>query len=301
MAFISYRMDYSLYDYRRPPYRNDWSLAEGEFDRNLGFWELIPTPDKKKTMAFEAIYSEPRSSLVKSLFEREPSVEMMTNVSTATITVQAIKKEAEKRRGVKPAAPAASSPGDMEKILESDPATMRIFLERGNMVILQNGPTVYAVAGGIVNAPIETAYSVITDFPSYPQFVDGVKKAEFISGSNSQKTYKWNFEFDLAVLKYVQTPEWTYRYSEPTSVTWQIDRPCCGPAQGFWKLVPAGDKTIIFNGTTADVASLGRIPKYALSVEPTLQHASLTSQALLVMNSMKSRIQQKTNPAKEKK
>jgi ribosome-associated toxin RatA of RatAB toxin-antitoxin module len=296
LAFISYKMDYGLYSYRRPPLRQDWSLAYGEFDSNLGFWELIPTADGKKTMAFNALYSQPRSRLVKSLYSREPSLEMMTNVSTAVMLVQAIKKETERRQGVKPVPVAQKVQFDPGKILEADPKTMLLLLERGNMVILADGPTVYAIGGGLVNATPASAYSVITDFKSYPQFVPGVKKAELVSATKGGEKYKWDLEYDLAFLKYTDTQEWQYRFSEPESVSWQIARPCCGPAPGFWKLIPRDNKTIIFYGTTGDIRSLGQLPKYALKVEPTLEYAAFTSESLLVINSMKSRIQEKNLP-----
>ena len=296
LAFISYKMDYGLYSYRRPPLRQDWSLAYGEFDSNMGFWELIPTPDKKKTMAFNALYTQPRSRLLKSLYSTEPSLEMMTNVSTAVMLGQAIKKETERRQGVKPGTAAQKSQIDPAKILEADPKTMLLLLERGNMVILSDGPTVYAIAGGIVNVTPAKAYSVITDFKSYPEFVPGVKKVQLVSSTKSGDTYKWDLEYDLAFLKYTDTQEWQYRFSEPDYVSWQIARPCCGPAPGFWKLIPRDNKTIFFYGTTGDIRSLGSLPKYAMKVEPTLEYAAFTSESLLVINSMKKRIQEKALP-----
>jgi hypothetical protein len=219
---------------------------------------------------------------------------MMTNVSTAVMLVQAIKKEAEKRQGIKPAARSQTARTDPAKILEADPLSMLLFLERGNLVILEDGPTVYAIAGGIVNAPAARAFQVITDFKSYPQFVPGVKKVELLSANKGGEKYRWSLEYDLAFLKYTDLQEWLYQFSAPESVSWQISRPCCGPAPGFWKLVPRDDKTIIFYGTTGDIRSLGQVPKYALKMEPTLEYAAFTSESLLVINSMKERIQAKT-------
>jgi ribosome-associated toxin RatA of RatAB toxin-antitoxin module len=296
LAFISYKMDYSLYSYRRSPYRQDWTLASGEFDSNLGFWELIPTADGKRTMAFEALYSEPRSRLLKSLYASEPSIEMMTNVSTAVMMEQAIKKETEKRMGVRPGPTAQKTRLDPVKILEAEPKTMMLLLERGNLVILEDGPTVYAIGGGIVNVPPAKAYAVITDFKDYPQFVPGVKKAELVSSAKGADTYKWNLEYDLAFIKYTDVQQWQYSFAAPEYVSWQIARPCCGPATGFWKLVPKDNKTIMFYGTTGDIRSLGQLPKYALKVEPTLEYAAFTSESLLVVNSMKKRIQEKALP-----
>ncbi len=293
LAFINYRMDYGLYSYRQPPHRLDWTLAWGEFDRCVGFWELIPSADQKSTMAFYSIYSEPSSRFLKMIYSREPTLEMMTNVSTATMIVQAMKAEAEKRQGLKPVpAKPLDWPG-MEKVLTSDPKTLALFLERGKLLLLVPGPTVYLVAGTLLNSGIQDAFRKITDFKNYPQFMPGVKGVKYLGAGKNGETYRWDLEFDLAGFKFSQSPQWQYRFSPPGLVSWQIDRPCCGPAPGFWKLIPLENKTIVFNGTTTDLRSIGRIPKYALSVEPTLEYASLASQGVLVLNSIKDKIEKK--------
>jgi len=37
LAIISYKINYGVYHYHRPPYRTDWCYAWGEFGKNLGF------------------------------------------------------------------------------------------------------------------------------------------------------------------------------------------------------------------------------------------------------------------------
>ena len=292
MAFVSYKMDYGLYSIRRPPTRLDWSLAWGDFDINVGFWELVPTPDHKRTMAFYSIYSVPSSAFVKKIYRRESSLEMLTNVSTATMIVQAIRKESEKRAGFKRTASAIQPMAGIQKILEADPASLLAFLSRGNMVILADGPTVYAVVGSMVQVPAAGVYKVITDFTRYPEFVSGVKKVEPV-GAAQGNCFKWELESDLFFLKYSQVQQYYYQYSPPAFVWWETPRPCCGPAPGFWKVMTVGDQTIFFNGSTADLRSLGMIPKYALSVEPTLEYAALASQGVLLINAIKARIEKK--------
>lgn len=289
-SFVKYRMDYGLYSYRRPPTRLDWSLAWGDFDVNVGFWELIPTPDRQKTMAFYSIYSVPSSSFFKAIYKSNPAMEMLTNVGTATMIVQAIRNEAEKRQGLERLPGRTTPMVGVQQILDSDPQTLLLFLERGNMVILEDGPTVYSLVGGMVDVPAEQVYSVITDFKSYPQFVPGVKKVEEIAPATGH-FYKWELESSIAFFTYEQTQQWYYEFTPPFFVWWEINRPCCGPVPGFWKIIPEQGKTIFFNGSTADLRSLGRIPKYALEVEPTLEYATLTCQAVLVMNAMKKRLQ----------
>jgi len=294
MSFLHYRLDYGVYHHWQPPYRSDWSHAWGEFGINTGFAELVPASSGKRTMFFYSVYSEPRSKFLKSLYAREPSLEMMTSLSTATVFVRAIKAEAEKRSaaaGCKAAG--AGKPRHIFDVLAEDPGGMKKMLEQGNLLVLEDGPTVYVVSGGLVDAPIAQAYAVISDFEKQPEFVPGVKKAKHLAATQAGDTFQWELEFDLAFFRYLQTPLWTYNYSAPELITWDILRPCCGRVQGFWKLLPLGDQTLIFNGSSADIRSMGFIPRYALDKEPTLEHAALASQALLVVNAMKQRIAQK--------
>jgi len=294
MSFLKYRIDYGVYHNWRPPFRSDWAHAFGEFGINCGFAELIPTADGKRTMFFYAVYSQPQSAFLKSIYAREPTVEVMTSLSTAIMFVRAMKAQSEKRVGTGKAKIAANlKPQRILEALSEDPEGMKKILDRGNILVLEDGPTVYAVGGGLVNAPIQAAYSVISDFKTHPQFIPGAKKVELLDSGKAGETYRWELLFNLAFFRYTQDYEVTYQFTPPELITWQMPRPCCGPVSCFWKLIPLENKTMIFTGSSADVRSLGFIPKYALEKEPTFEHAALASQALVVINSMKQRISEK--------
>lgn len=62
---------------------------------------------------------------------------------------------------------------------------------------------------------------------------------------------------------------------------------------GFWRLINMGAKSLLFYGTTADIRAMGRIPRYALSKEPTLEHAILGSQALINISAIKKEIEKR--------
>lgn len=98
---------------------------------------------------------------------------------------------------------------------------------------------------------------------------------------------------DLVFIDYNHKYDLEYLENFPQGMTFMIDRPCCGPAQGFWQFIPIeqGKKSLIFNGSTVDVRSMGVIVRTALKLEPTLEYALLGSQALLGINSLKDRIQ----------
>ena len=290
MSFLRYRLSYGLYDYRQPPYRIDWSLCWGEFDKNVGFWELIPTPDGRRTMAFYSVYSEPRSRFLKAIYSHEPVLEMMTNLSTATMIVRAIKKEAE-RRFFQKSAPIASNKKpsqSIDKILNSAPESLERFLKRGNLLVLEDGPTVYVIAGALVKKDIQTSYNLISDFSRYPDFVSGVRKVELVKKNANQAIYRWDFDLNLGFVHYRFQRTWEYKFYPPEKIIWEIERKQAPKAKAFWKLIPSGkEKTLIFYGSTADLRQLGFIVRYALKVEPTLEYAILACQSMATINSVK--------------
>ncbi|OGP56866.1 MAG: hypothetical protein A2V67_18425 [Deltaproteobacteria bacterium RBG_13_61_14] len=69
-----------------------------------------------------------------------------------------------------------------------------------------------------------------------------------------------------------------------------------GDAPGFWRFIPleGGKSCLIFNGATADIRAMGWIPRYALKVEPTLEHALIGSQGAIAINASKDHIQRLT-------
>ena len=147
MSILHYRMDYGVYHYDQFPYRTEWAHAWGEFGVNSGFAEIIPSSDGKQTMFFYSAYSKPASSFLKTIYATEPSLEMLTSLSAATMFTRAIKSESEKRfaaAGGKMLSPSAPKP--ILEVLSRDPAGLKKILEQGNLVILEDGPTVYAIS-----------------------------------------------------------------------------------------------------------------------------------------------------------
>ncbi|HUT53157.1 MAG TPA: SRPBCC family protein [bacterium] len=292
LLFSWLSIDYSVYHFHRPPHRTDWAHASGEFDVNSGFWQFLPTEDGRHTMTFYSVYSLPRQSAIRALYRDEPALELMTNVATATMVVRAIKAEAEKRYGRK--LPPLTEKAPVEKILTDDPETLRLLAERGKVLVLEPGPTVYATAGIVVDAPVETAYKVITDFQKYQSFIPGVKKVEMRGqGAKGPKVYQEYsvklFAFNLSV-----NDELEYTLEPPNRMTWMIPRENGGEIMGFWRLIPLENNTkcLMFNGSTEDIRSMGFIPSTAIKLEPTLEYGLIAAQVIAGMDAFKKRIYQ---------
>ncbi len=295
VAFIGYTYKYGIYHYHRPPLRTDWSLSYGEFDICVGFWELIPVDDGLRTMAFYSVYSEPSSGFVKAIYKREPSLEMLTNVSTATMVVRAAKEKAEKTYSSSPsyvAPPEAGPKQAIDKVLLRDPRTLKLLTEKGKLLILEDGPTVYVTAGTLVSAPAERAFEIVSRFGDCPSYIPGVRKVEKRGQGKAGPIYDWEVSMDMVFLEYQSEYTLDYNFDRPSQITWIMPRKTGGNIQGFWRFIPVegGSSCLIFNGSTADIRDMGWLPRYALKVEPTLEYALLGSQGTLTINSTKERI-----------
>jgi ribosome-associated toxin RatA of RatAB toxin-antitoxin module len=303
MAFFSYSIIYSCYHYNRPAiYRSDWCLSGGEFKNNSGFYQAIPVDEGRRSMLWYSTHSEPNSSFLRSLYTREPTLELMTNVSAATMLARALKQRAEEvyrqSPGYQPL-PKRGAPRPIQEVLLDDPQTLKLLAERGKILVLEDGPTVYATAGTVVNAPPEQAFDVVARFEDAPQYIPGVRKVESRGQGAKGPKFFWAVEMNLAFLTYKYEYELEYELDRPRRINWMIPR-TAGDAPGFWQFVPLdqGRHCLIFNGSTADIRAMGLIPRYALKTEPTLEHALIASQGTIGISATKDYIQQQTKAPK---
>ncbi len=291
LLFSWLSVEYSVYHYHRPPYRTDWAHASGEFEINSGFWSTIPADENKRTMAFYSVYSLPRQKELKKLYAREPTMELMTNVCTATMVVRAMKEEAEKRYGKEMGL--LKEPRSVEKILEDDPRSLRILSEKGKILVLEEGPTVYVTAGTLVDAPCERAFSVISDFGTYDEYLPGMRESEIVKQGDKGPVVYSVLNIKLWELNLKSKKETEYHLDPPERISWTIERGRGGPVEGYWRFVPQGNDTkcLIFNGTTEDIRSMSLMSRAALRMVPTLEHGVLGSMCTAGMDAFKKRIE----------
>lgn len=168
MTFFSYSLPYSCYHFSRPGiYRSDFCLSGGEFRNCSGFYQAIPVDGGKRCMFWYSIHSEPNSSLVRGMYNREPILELMTSLSGGVMVARAIKQRAEAAYQHSPGYQALAKRGPgrpIQQTLLSDPQTLKLLAERGKILVLEDGPTVYVTAGTMVNATPEFTISITFAF-----------------------------------------------------------------------------------------------------------------------------------------
>ena len=289
VLFSLITVEYSVYHYHRPPRRTDWAHASGEFDINSGFWEFIPADDGRRTMVFYSVYSLPRQARLQALYRDEPSLELMTNVATATMVVRAAKAQAEKRSPrVRPLVEART----VEEILLEDPKTLALLSEKGKLMVLEDGPTVYITSVAVVEAPVETAFQVISDFEKYVEFLPGVRKSEIRrQGAKGPVVYQ-EVSIKLWELKLESKIERELELDPPHAINWTIERKTGGPVRGYWRFLPLENntKSLIFNGSTEDLRDMGALTRTALRIEPTLEYGLMAAMTTATLDAFKTRI-----------
>ncbi len=283
-------INYSVYHFHRPPHRTDWAHASGEFDINSGFWQFLPADGGRRSMVFYSVYSLPRQSAVKALYDDEPALELMTNVATATMVVRVVRDEAERRAGKKLPPPRGRS--TVEELFTEDPATMRLFAKKGKILVLEEGPTVYVTSATLVDASRETAYSVVRDFRSYPDFLPGVKQVKVLRETENVTAVEMDSRLKLWAFNFETGGKRDYKLSPPEKISWKIPRGNGDPVEGYWRFISleGSSKTLLLNGNTEDIRGMGFIPRTALKMEPSLEHGMLAAQMTALMDGMKSRI-----------
>lgn len=285
-------IDYGTYDYRRPPYRSDWCHRVGDFSVDSGSWEMLPADGDKRTMAFYSVFARPSMATVQSLYRQEPALELMSNVATGAVLVRALKTEAERRSGRK--LPALREPMGVEQILLQDTKTLRLLAERGKVLVLEPGPTVYVTGGIIVRAPRERAYQVVTDYTRYPQFLPGYTQVAIVGHGAHGPIIRQDVSMKLWQFNFENHSQIEMNLAPPDRITWKIPRQGGAPATGFWRFVPLDNntQTLIFTGNTEDIRSMGFVPSTALRLEPSLEYGLLAAQMVAGLDAFKKRIEQ---------
>ncbi|HCP48272.1 MAG TPA: hypothetical protein DIU15_19695, partial [Deltaproteobacteria bacterium] len=94
IAIISKKIDYVLKHTETPPHRISWDLIEGDFDKTVGAWNLVPLDNGKGTLVFYSTFTNLKSMgwLVKQLLTEQPGLEVAIQASTALVVLKALQE-----------------------------------------------------------------------------------------------------------------------------------------------------------------------------------------------------------------
>ena len=97
ISIIKRKVNYTLRMLYDEPKRIEWELVEGDFDRAIGGWQLIPIRGGQATMVYYSTFTNLRSmgSLIGGLLKQQPALEMAIQVSAAVTVVQKLRERVE--------------------------------------------------------------------------------------------------------------------------------------------------------------------------------------------------------------
>jgi len=280
---------YSLYYYYQPPRRIDWILAEGEFEANIGSFELVPVPENSnRTILFHTSYALPRNKLLSALFSRVPDLDLMVNLTTGTMMMHAMKNHAEKLfvqgGGVIKPAPV---PADIPAWLHSHAQTLAGLTGHGEVFMLErSSPTVYAGVARL-SWPLEDVYYATTHMnelaANNPYLTANyLERSERKAKIKVESTISLMIDFDAEYIMDV-----TQKPPDRSSWTAESDGDLAGVV-GSWELVSLGPKdALAIYRNTSDLNSLGFTMRKLLELEPNFAHSIHIAETRRMIGSLK--------------
>ena len=179
----------------------------------------------------------------------------------------------------------------VEQLAAASPAMLQSMLQKGQLIFIDNalpGKPQFVTAVALFDAPVQTVFSVITDYGHYVGHIPQTTDVEVTNKNKNIWTVDYKIEFKFSILS--EHAYYTLRQvlEPPTSVTWTRLSGNIDQVEGSWKLVPTdnGKKTIGFYRVYSDISSLSWVVRYMLKQQPVMNTAISTSSALIYVKAM---------------
>jgi len=284
VLFLTVDIPYSVYHYNQPPRRIDWTLASGDFDVNIGAYEVAPVPgDELKSMLFYTSYALPRNDTVKRLFNRIPNLDMMINLSSGTLLLRAMKGRAEElykeKGGNAGSAPVKHSYLEMA---EKHKDTLAQLSRRGSVVMIEDSAPQYYTGSVVIGKQQSEVYGLVSDFESWSEIS---KHYEMKFLEKTDKTARVQSETVIPlVIDFESEYILNYKFDPPEEIEWEVEPG--GDLEGVagsWRFMElTSDETLTFYRNKSDLRSHGFTMRQLLKLEPTFEQAIQASQTVMV-------------------
>jgi ribosome-associated toxin RatA of RatAB toxin-antitoxin module len=105
----------------------------------------------------------------------------------------------------------------------------------------------------VIDAPAAEVMAVIADFPAYPEWAQGMKKAEVVEEGSGGRADKVHFELEATPIKDSYTL--SYDWKGDSAVTWQlVEGKMLKAMEGAYVLQPAGAGTEVTYRLAVDLS-----------------------------------------------
>ena len=289
VLFIKIKVPYSVYHWNHPPHRVDWVLASGDFNQNIGAYEVVPVPgEPNRCMLFYSSYALPRNSTVVSLFNKIPSLDLMINLSAGTLIVEAMKKQSEEifsKKGGDVTPPAGKV--DFNNIIKEHPEDLAKLAVRGKMVLLEDVDPMYYSGVVVMDKPKNEVFDSVSDFEgsssiSKNSFMKVLEKADNSARVEVRTVINLVVDFDSTYIA-------NYKLSKPDRMDYTQEPG--GDLEGvagswIYSDLPDG-KTLAVYRNTSDLLSTGFSMRQIVKIEPSFEQAIQASQTIIAISNIK--------------
>lgn len=182
---------------------------------------------------------------------------------------------------------------------ELDAATMERLLRSGSLLLVRRNPDgslKEVLAGGLVDAPLESAWATLTDFEHYPEFMPNTLRMQVLERAGPRELLtEQTVEVIISVLKVKLTYQHQQLLDPPERIRFHHVGGDLPGTFGGWDLVPAdfGRKTMIFYTLYSNLMALPWPVGAILKAEPDFMTAVNVTTGLLVVQAVKQEVERR--------
>ncbi len=181
-----------------------------------------------------------------------------------------------------------------EKALEegTDLDLVKELLDLGLIILINDeveGLPWLVSVGGLVEAPAEAIFSVMTDFEHYPEFMPQTERVELERRTDNISVVTYHLKVNAGFIP-IRATYSNYQYLRPPDrIDWALESGEFESLHGFWELIPVdgGKRTIIIY--TVHSRPRQSVLKWLFKEEPALELMINVSSGAMIVKAIKER------------
>ena len=177
------------------------------------------------------------------------------------------------------------------------PAMLDQLLAKGMLMLISENPdgSLQLITSGIlINKSPQEVYNVMTDFDHYKDFMPSTQEVQILKKSGNVWDIHYKIKFAFSILSYSVEYVLTTTLDPIKGMKWDLKEGDIAKAYGSWEFIPVGDgsKTAAIYSVYSDIRSIGKVVRYFIEKEPSMDIAINASTCALVLKAVKKRVEQ---------
>jgi ribosome-associated toxin RatA of RatAB toxin-antitoxin module len=179
-----------------------------------------------------------------------------------------------------------------------DDATMKTLLSEGSLIIVRQNPDLTLInvtSGQLVDAPLDTVYSVLSDYDRYDKFMPQAS-AEKVIKTQGDDIVVTEQTIELKIWRLpsiTTTSQIAHKHIPPDKQRfWHVEGPLVG-TYGGWDLVEIGDQTMVFYTLYSNLTELKWGIGSIFESEPDFMAGINVTTAMMVTKAVKEECERK--------